>query len=246
MLMAATLAFGQPAAESESVKVAPDRRDFTTGTGIVPSGHVQLEFGATWEQGDDRRQWSIGDVSLRVPVSSRVELRLQTLSYEIQHDDRGRHVGLDDTSLGLRFLIDKSSAYELALQVDSTIPSGSHSVAERRLQPEAILATTLKLTPQTSLVLNVGGTYASSDRQRFNQVVVASSLRHDLSENFNLFGEVYNFNREDRGGSSRTRAAFGAVYFLDRSTAIDARFIRDLRNVGSVKASASVGLSRLF
>ncbi len=241
----ASVARGAAPAPPPVDKVEPDRRDFTTGTGIVPSGRIQVEGGVTGERGDAERSVSIGDITIRVPLSESFEVHLGLPSFLVRDGDR-RRSGFDDAALEARYRLLHGDAIDLGVQVMSTLPTGNRRVAERRLQPGAVLAARMDLGESLELVVNLGGTRASDDGRRFTQGFVAGSLRAAVSPRVSAFAESYAFNREEVDGPSHRYVATGAVFFVDRETALDARVGRGIRNGDGTDWLVSVGISRRF
>jgi hypothetical protein len=226
-------------------RIEPDRRDFTTGTGIVSVGHLQLEGGMDWQHSDVDRQLTLGEVTFRIPLASDVEMHLALPSYIISHDDH-RQTGLDDTDFELRYRFYNGSRVDWAIQTAIIAPTGSREVAQRDWQPGVTFASSIKLSDRIGLVTSLGGKRATVDGTRFAQVVLATSLRVDVAASWNLFGELYGFNRETPDGTAHKYADLGAVYFPTESVAFDARIGRGISNGESTETIASVGASRRF
>jgi hypothetical protein len=229
----------QPAA------INPDRRDFTTGTGIVPVGLIQIESGVLWEKQMSSRQITVGEVTLRVPLSDQLELHLGVPSYLVDLG-AGHASGFDDADIEARYKFFHGETLDLALQLTLTLPTGDRAVAEHRFQPGAILASTLKISSRSELVASVGGINASQDGQRFAQGFVAASFRMNVTEAVNLFTELYAFNHEEPDGPAHRYLAIGAVYLVGRDIALDARVGRGIHNDDGTTALASLGFSRRF
>lgn len=244
-LLAACAANAQNTA-SETPKIEPDRRDFTLGTGVVPLGQIQLESGATYTRSGAQREITLGELTIRVPLSPRAEVRLGLPSYRIERQTE-RRAGADDSEIGARLILREKPKQSYALTLSSMLPTGARRVAERRFQPRATLAAQFELSSSTNVVFNLGAARPTDSRRRFTQYVSASSIRFDASEQVQLFSEFYVLSREERGGRARKFAALGAVYFPNRQTALDARFGFGLNNdVRGPDYLVSAGISRLF
>jgi hypothetical protein len=241
---AAVFAADAPASD-EQPRIEPDRRDFTTGTGIVSGGNVQVEGGIDWQRSESQRQFTLGELTLRIPLTHDVEMHVGLPSYIISHEDR-RQNGLDDTTVEVRYRFFNGDRIDWAIQATTELPTGSRQVAERDWQPGVILATSLKISERLSLVTSLGGKRASADGVRFAQTTVASSLRFDVAADWNLFGEFYGFSHEIPDGPVHKYADIGAVYFPNRSIAFDARIGRGVSNGDGTDTIASVGASRRF
>ena len=233
-------------ASAQTPKIGPARFDFSTGTGLVPPGYTQIESGVSGTRRGASRGNAYGGLLLRVPASERVELRVQLPTYAVMHQD-GRSSGADDVALQAVFLLSQREKTSLALQLVSTLPTGSRGIAERRLQPTAILAGALKLSPRSTIVLDVAASRASQNQQRFTQAYLSTRVSYDASKKVTLFAETYAFNKQKAGGNSQRFANAGAIFFLRRNLALDASFGVGLDNhVGGPDYLYTSGLSALF
>jgi Putative MetA-pathway of phenol degradation len=226
-------------------RIEPDRRDFTTGTGIVSRGKLQLEGGVDAQHSDSDRQLTLGELTLRIPLARDLEMHVGLPSYVISHGDR-RQSGLDDAALELRYRFFNGDRLDWAVQATLVAPTGSRQVAERDWQPGAILAASLKLSEHAALITSVGGSRVTVDGTRFAQMTAATSLRVDVAASWNIFGEFYGFNRETPDGPVHKYADIGAVYFPSPSIALDARIGRGISNGDGPTTIASIGASRRF
>ncbi len=215
------LASGLQAQEKDE-PISPDRPDFTQGTQIVEKGRFQVESGVTFERHGDARQTTLGEVLLRLPLAQRAEIRFGVPSYLVVREN-GRFAGLDDALLSAKFrLTGPQAKTALAILAETTLPTGSRRVAERRYQPDLILAAE-KEAGKMSLAANLGLARPVSDGQRFSQVFAGLSAGFDFSKRLDSFLEVYALNREEPGGPSQKFADAGLGYLLNNDTQIDAR-----------------------
>lgn len=243
--LALALMASRATAEEPPPRIEPDRRDFTTGTGIVPEGHIQVEAGTTAERGDAERLVTIGEITVRIPLASAVEVHLDLPSYLVRNDGR-RHAGFDDAGIELRYKFLKTEFADFGVQATTMLPTGTRRVAERRFQPGIVAATTIDLGRMSSLALNIGVSSATDDGRRYTQTFTAGSFRLALAERISGFVEAYAFNREAADGDSHRYVATGLVLFLDRDTALDARIGRGIRNGDGTDWLLGFGISHRF
>ncbi|MBC8137330.1 MAG: transporter [Fibrella sp.] len=229
------------------LKIEPDRRDFTLGTGIVPPGHIQIESGVTGSRRGTSRENSYGELTVRVPVSERFEVRVEVPSFLVVRDDTGRGSGADDTLLRTRLRLSAPPRWAFAITADVRVPTGSRPVAERRWQGGATFAANATLAKCAELLFNLGAMRLSDDGEYFDQGTVSMAFRYELSSRFDTFAEIYAMSRMEAGGDSQKFAATGLVYYPVPRVAFDARLGTGVSNdAGSPDYFGSAGLSVLF
>jgi hypothetical protein len=226
MVWAHSDASGKPDAPS----LITDRPDFTESPQTVPQGMVQVEAGMTFERSSDSRTTTLGETLIRVAAGNKAEVRIGTPSYLRVNDGSGRKSGLDDASLGAKFVLSRRENFPLALIVATTLPTGSRRVAARRFSPEAVLATEVDLSKKTGLAFNVGIARPDDGDGRYNQCFGSVSLGVDVSEKVGAFLEAYAFNRTERGGQSQKFINGGFTYALNPNLRLDARIGQGVGN----------------
>jgi hypothetical protein len=234
--------------QAQDCAVAPisaDRPGFSTPTAIVPLGDVQLEAGATASRFGDERDYSFGELLLRVPVTERAELRVGLPSYRVSRADKRRVSGADDLFVETKILLssDKHAAY--ALLLNSLLPTGSREASEHRFQPGAALAADFTLSQAVGLTLNLGYAHASDGGERYDQVFGVSSINLMLTPDIGSFAEVYAFNPAD--GPVQKYVDGGFTYLLNARTQLDVSGGVGLDNAsGGPDYFYGFGISRLF
>ncbi len=209
-----------------------DRPDFTESPETVAPGRVQVEAGATFERSGDERARSLGEVLVRVGTGKRSELRIGLPSHLRFRDGSATVSGWDDAYLGAKFVLREGEGRkpQIALLAGTTLPTGSRRVAERKLQPEAVLAAAIDLNEKTALSTNIGVTRARFAGERFNQLFGSLSLGYSLSDKWGTYVEVYAYNRNEPGGGTQKYANTGLTYLVNEDFQLDARFGLGLNN----------------
>ena len=232
-------------APAESLSIAADRPGFSTPTGIVPLGHFQLEAGASAARSGGERDYSFGQLLVRVPVCSRAEVQLGVPSYLVARAGGQRVSGGDDTFVQAKIRLAAGPKAVYGLLLNSSLPTGSRTVAEHKYQPGAALAADYVLDATTGLTLNLGGSRASQSGQRFSQVYGAASLGFTLTPKTGAFAEAFAFNQP--GGPTQKYADGGFTYLLNPRTQLDISSAIGLGNkAGGPDYSYGAGIARLF
>src|SRR5882672_4283615 len=91
VLACSSMAYGQ-----DDGTVSPDRPSFSTGAHIVPVGRVQLEGGASQQRFGDIKSFDVGEMLVRVGLSSRLEVRAGLPSYVETTTNGVKLSGADD------------------------------------------------------------------------------------------------------------------------------------------------------
>lgn len=244
-LSSPSLAQEAPVADSKAPLVT-DRPDFTESAFTVGAGRVQIEAGATYERSGSARTLAIGEVLARVGVGKRAEIRVGVPSY-LASRDGARISGLDDASLGAKFVLSANPQRPLALILGATLPTGSRRVAARKFQPEAVLTAGFDLSPKTGLGVNLGVGRPTDGSARFNQVFGSASLAFELSPKVGAFTEVFAFNRTEVSGRAQKFVDGGLTYALGDDLQLDGRIGFGLDNrVGGPDYFFGVGVSQRF
>lgn len=233
-------------AQQSEPKISPGQRDFTSGTGVVSSGYFQIESDFSYSRRGFDREVRLAETLVRVPIAKGAEVRAMLGPYLYQ-GNIALSSGLNDSNLAARVQLGKAKKVDFAITLGSALPTGSRRVAERRYQPQAILAASSQLSKRAELVLNAGIGRPTSDGERFTQSIAAAALRYDVTPKVNAFFEIYGFNRLEEGGDSQKFAAGGLVYLINRQTSLYGRVGSGLRNdLGGPDRYYGLGLARLF
>lgn len=233
-------------APAEISPLVTDRPDFTESAATIDAGRFQLEGGLTYERSGSARTVTAGELLARIGLNKRSELRVGVPSY-LRVRDGGRANGLDDASLGVKYMLSSRPGHPVAIIVAASLPSGAKRVAERKFQPEAVLATGMDLSDKVGLGLNLGYGRPSGAGVRFSQLFASASFAFSLSDKVGAFTEVYAFNRTEAGGRTQKYGDVGLTYGLSDDLQLDARVGQGLWNrAGGPDYFYGVGISQRF
>lgn len=230
--------------------IVTDRPDFTESAQTVPRGRTQIETGMTFTRtGNGKERGRAFDETLiRIGTGDRSELRLEVPSYMRIRSGGARSSGFDDAYLGGKWVLHRGEGGKagMAILAGSTLPTGSRNIAERRAQPEAVLAVEAELSEKVSLGTNWGIVRASAEGQRFGQLFGSVALDYELNDRWGTYSELYVYNREERGGSARKYFNGGFTYLVNDDLQLDARVGCALQNGDGRERHFGFGISHRF
>ncbi len=223
-----------------------DRPDFTESPQTVPKGLIQIEAGATFERSGRDKTTTLGETLIRIGAGERAEIRDGVPAYNVQRGD-GRADGFDDAFLGAKFVLIERENFPVALLVGATLPTGSRRVAPRDTNVEAVLASETALSETLGLAFNLGYGRPNQGDGRFSQFFGSASFGFALSERVGAFAEVYAFDLDERGGSSRQFVNGGFTYAAKPNLQFDIRAGLGLGNrVSGPDYFAGAGVTQRF
>jgi len=205
--------------------IAPDRPDFTEGTGIVPAGHVQVEGGATFSRTEENETTALGEVLVRIPLADWLEARLGVGSYDWSHGGGPSAQGYEDPQIGVKVhLVDGAGGRpDTALLFLTTVPIGSRDLTADAWQPTVKLAVGWDLTPRFSLSSNLNVSSLAEGDDRFSQVAASLSAGFSLNDRLGAFLEAFGFSEETSGGPSTAYVNGGFAYAVSDDLSLDVR-----------------------
>jgi hypothetical protein len=213
-----------------------DRPDFTESPAAVPTGHFQVEGGATFTRVDEEDSDTFGEVLVRIGLGKGLEARIGVPSYEridAGGAPGGSVSGFGDPSLGfkLRLTPDPPSAEtpgrpEAALILATSIPEGEEELSQgSSWQPEARVALSWGLNALLSLSSNVGYAYPEDPAtgDRFDQFLASLSLGIAITDRLGAFVEGYGFSEETADGPETTYMDAGLTWLVGNDLQLDVR-----------------------
>ena len=217
-------------------KVAPDvpalitdRPDFTESPQTVPAGLTQIEAGVTFERSGRDKVTTLGETLIRVGAGKRAEIRVGVPSYITQRGG-ARGDGFDDAFLGAKFALIQRENFPIALLVGTTLPTGSRRVASREYNAEAVIASETALSDSVGMAFNLGYGRPNEGIGRFSQFFGSASFGFDVSDRVGAYAEVFAFDKDERGGSSRQFVNGGFTYAAKPNLQFDIRAGLGLNN----------------
>ncbi len=202
--------------------ISTDRPSFSDGTGIVPHGRVQIESGYTWTRVGGREVQSIGELLLRIPLTSRVEFRFSNVNWL----RGGGSDGWADPSLGVKVRLQDGvtgKRPDLVLVVQSTVPAGSRGIRVARSQPTLKIAGYQQLDAANGWGWNVVYSHLGASVATFDQWAFSAFWAKSFSSRAGGFAEVYHVTPVSAGGSQATFADLGITYLVNPATQLDLR-----------------------
>jgi hypothetical protein len=238
-------------AEPSAVEpIVPDRPDFTDGVQVVRA--LQVEGGVTLSRTGSERELAVGEILVRVPVATRLELRLFAPSHLRVRDHDATQSGFGDAAAGIKLALTDGDPASRAIPATAflattSVPTGSDEVSDDAYQPEVKVALEWELSDSLGIGVNLGYSRPSDGGERFDQLFATVSAGISISPSVGAFVEVYAFNRADASGSSATYADTGLSYLVNPNLSLDARIGFGLGNdVEGSESFVGIGVSRRF
>ena len=177
-----------------------DRPDFTESTATMKRGEVQLEGGDTFEHAASVKTNTIGELLLRVGLSSRAELRIEPGSYTKVTSPNGDASGWVDAALGTKVRLyeppneNPSIVPAVSFIVLTSVPTGSADFRQTKLQPEAKLAAEWTLGDRIGVATNFNVSRPRDDENgRYTVFEGSVSFGFDLTSRLGAYTEVFGF-----------------------------------------------------
>jgi len=232
--------------EGPAAEIEADRPDFTESPETVPPGSIQAEGGYTYRRDGSSTNQSIGELLIRVPASTRAELRAGLNSYSIEHAPGLVRRGFEDMVVGTKVRISehepRSLVPNLSILLLSTLPTGHSGIGSRVLQPTAKLAGAWQFSDRLSLQSNTNYTYASEDGTRFSQWASSASFGVEITPRLETFMEWFGTSPVSLGTGRADYLNTGAAMKFGPALRLDARIGTNARTVKNY--FAGVGVSR--
>lgn len=173
-----------------------DRPDFTESGVVVPTGSLQIEAGATFEDGGDGDEvFSSPELLLRWGFVESWELRIGVPNWV---DQRKGSSGVSDGSLGVKWQLGPTSAgWDLGLIGTVSLPLGDQALTSDEIDPDLIVTAGRDLSEQWSLggQLGVGQETSGADHETVLSATLV--LGRALGERGGLFLEIAAEDREE-------------------------------------------------
>ena len=236
--MVSALVLGAPPLTAQPrAPIETDRPDFTESSATIPKGRWQLETGYTVQRAQGTSH-SLPESLLRAGISSRVELRLsQNLSAT------GGALSFEDLTVGAKLSLggQQGARPELALLVQTTMPTGGSRVTATTMLPSAVLLAGWELGGRWS----VGGS-AIAGREVDNHLELAGSavVGYTLTDRWRSYAEVFTIQPVSGNGGERGESYLngGLAHLVTPMVQVDVRFGAGIGG-GAARYFGGVGLS---
>ena len=206
-----------------------DRPDFTESTSIVQPGDVQAEGGYTFARSAGERSSSAGELLVRIGMMQWAELRLEPGSYSWVTSPSGTQSGREDGEVGAKLRLhdaandEPSPVPNVAVILESSVPTGGAACRENRLQPEVEFATEWTLARHVGLGTNLDMARPVADGRRYTELAASASFGFDLSPRVGAFAEAYGFVPEHAGVKRTGYLDTGLTASLSADLQVDVR-----------------------
>ncbi|MBL8996935.1 MAG: transporter [Gemmatimonadetes bacterium] len=216
----------RPAMHAEPSPIASDRPSFSTGTSIAEVGHPLLEIGTTYSRTDGANVLVVGEPTLRVGLSPRIELRLTAPNYLMVRPDAIRADGLGDAGIAAKVTLlaipDGASRIHphLSLLAGTSLPTGSETFGSDRALPSASLIAGWALSDRVGLGANLIWGQADVGGGTADTYAAVAGISVSHTDRFGSFTELYS----TRGPSADWDPAslqYGVTYLLRPSLQLD-------------------------
>jgi len=214
----------------------------------VPLGTFQFESGASYVSGRDEHNLGIGELNLRVALSGRFEISVQADSYRSGTAGGSSTSGFTDGAVACKIKVFdgpstlSSTTLRLALQLVTSLPTGTHALKDPRLQPQATLLATVDFSPAVSLSANLGVMNGDTDGERYLQALGGASLGFSLDGAWSGYLELFAWQPGSAGGSTQRVVDTGVQLLLGNDVMLDAHVGRTTGD-GPTITAAGLGVS---
>lgn len=237
--------------------ISTDRPGFSTGTGIVPQGHFQLENGFTFTtdhaEGSRTNTYTGPQMLLRAGlVEDLLELRISWSGYNwVQtRDSGGARVDLDgwtDAIVGAKLHVLDQDQWipRVSILGQTTIGGGEQPIATQEIEPLFGLLMSYDLGDGWSVIGNANLAFPTTGGDHFTQGQASVALWFPIIDKLSGFVEAYALFPNSKDNDAAYSIDCGATYLLNDRVQLDASI-----GVGLNKEAndfyASIGISFLF
>lgn len=227
----------RPAMQAEPAPIASDRPSFFAGTSIAEVGHPLLEVGTTWSRADGATVLVVGEPTLRVGLSTRVEVRVTAPSYLMLRPDAIRADGLGDAGLGAKVSLlgapEGASRLQprLSLLAGASLPTGSAAFGGDRALPSAALLAGWSLGDRVALDANLAWGQAEAGGGTVDTWAAVAGLSMSLSDRTGSFAELFSTRGPSNDWDPATLHA-GVTYLIRPSLQVDGHVGVRLKDTG--------------
>ena len=212
-----------------------DRPDYTESVEVVGKAVIQAEHGITLDREGDAHSLSTPEILLRIGVSQRIELRLGTDGFLMEHGSEGIFKGRADTEIGAKIaILEQKGRFRPAFSIIPilSLPSRDEHFSSSGYDPTIKLVWSRDLPAGFSLGGNVNFTSLTENDGRFLQTAASWSLGHDLPAGFGAYWEVFGFSPWERGGKASWIANSGITHGLGKNAQVDVRAGKRITEAG--------------
>jgi Putative MetA-pathway of phenol degradation len=194
------------------------RSGFTEGAVTTRRGSVAFDGGISMRRARGVTTYRVGEFSVRLPLTDRLEARAYANSYTWRQAPSGSYAGREDLSLAMAaMLVTHRGIRPVAtLIVRVETPTGTLPTREHTWRPSARCSLGWELPGRIALHSNVGVAHETLGGEHFAREFASVWLSRHLAGPLGLYGEVYGSTQERPGGGA-TRYLHGGLTYLIRS-----------------------------
>jgi hypothetical protein len=208
--------------QEPDIQVSPDRPDFANGIQIVPLGHLQVEGGATLLRSGGTTGVSAGELTVRIPLASRLETRVQLFGY-VWTGEAQTSEGVVDPLVDVKWKLFDTDDTDFGLIGGTAVPAGARSQRAKHFQPYAAFSLDQALGEGLSVTVNLGGAYLTGGEGQFVQGYGGLTLALQLSKKFAVYGEAFGWSRQQVDGGGVGAVGAGIQILVTNRFMLDAR-----------------------
>jgi hypothetical protein len=219
------------AQQEERSPIATGRPRFATGPGIVPS--FQVEAGYEFTDDSATNQHTVGQLMLRFPVSSRLEVRARLGSLVLRDVTGTTTQGFQDVAVSAKLQLLAAGETgplipAVALLGATSLPTSNGPFGSDQIQPSVNLILGWPVGDRAQVLSNTIFRSRFGQDERFGEVAQGLYLGYDLPGPVGTFVEVYGSRAEGRDASSSL--GLGLTYLLNRDLQLDVHGGRGLNS----------------
>lgn len=219
-------------AQEPAPPLVGDRPDFTESASVVPRLQVETGYSYVAAEGPDGTGLhTLGELLVRVPAASRLELRIGAPSVAWTDAADGpaggsrRLHGLTDASVGMKLgILDPGpgGGPRVALLGGTAVPTGG-DLGSDGLHPEGRLAAALDLGDRLSVAANLGAASAGEGTSRHAELAASLAVGVGLTEGLGTYLEGYGFAPAGGGPAASSVVNGGLTWRAGPDLQLDAR-----------------------
>lgn len=216
--------------------IVTDRPDFTESAQTVTPGKIQTEAGYTFANWDGEQEHTVGELLIRIPLTSKFEGRVAVNSLAFTTTHGAKTAGLQDSSLGFKLSLNpeqKKWIPQMALIAAATLPSGGNAYRENTLQPGAKLCLGWALSEKWSFSSNLNYDHASEEGATFDKFTQSTSFGWAFKENWGAYFEAFRVQPNSTEGLETSYINGGVTYLVSDDIQLDARAGKGLNGISS-------------
>ncbi|HPA73796.1 MAG TPA: transporter [Spirochaetota bacterium] len=188
---------------SDGYDIEGDRPDVTESALTVPPGSLQIESGVTGTFFEDGKEYTAGEMLLRLGVYGPLEARFGFNSWVIAETDGETEEGREDLSVGIKIQVLKAGIEtgalcpNLALIFSTTFPSGTAPYRNDHAEPWGTVSVGWELPADFHLGLNIVASWPYGDGGRYRAWGTSEALAYSPTDRLCIYVEHFMEGGED-------------------------------------------------